>query len=82
MYFTSLVLDALTSNPKVWSKTALFLMYDENDGWFDHVPPPTAPAGTAGRVPDRVAARARRPAIPARSESPGRSASASGSRCS
>jgi len=26
----------------------LFLMYDENDGWFDHVPPPTAPKGTAG----------------------------------
>jgi phospholipase C len=48
MYFTSLVLDALTANPAVWSKTALFLMYDENDGWFDHVPPPTAPAGTAG----------------------------------
>jgi len=23
-------------------------LYDENDGWFDHVPPPTAPAGTAG----------------------------------
>ncbi len=21
-------------------------MYDENDGWFDHVAPPTAPAGT------------------------------------
>ena len=48
MYFTSLVLDALTSNPSVWSKTALFLMYDENDGWFDHVPPPTAPAGAPG----------------------------------
>jgi phospholipase C len=48
MYFTSLVLDALTSNPEVWSKTALFLMYDENDGWFDHVPPPTAPPGTPG----------------------------------
>jgi phospholipase C len=48
MYFTSLVLDALTSNSELWSKTALFLMYDENDGWFDHVPPPTAPAGTAG----------------------------------
>jgi hypothetical protein len=27
-----------------WAKTALFLMYDENDGWFDHVPPPPAPA--------------------------------------
>jgi phospholipase C len=48
MYFTSLVVDALTANPEVWSKTALFLMYDENDGWFDHVPPPTAPPGTPG----------------------------------
>jgi len=47
-YFVSLVLDALTANPDVWSKTALFIMYDENDGWFDHVPPPTAPAGTPG----------------------------------
>ncbi len=45
-FFTSLVLDALVANPKVWSKTALFLMYDENDGWFDHVPPPTPPPGT------------------------------------
>ncbi|HWF53363.1 MAG TPA: alkaline phosphatase family protein [Solirubrobacteraceae bacterium] len=48
MYFTSLVLDALIANPAVWSKTALFLMHDENDGWFDHVPPPTAPPGTPG----------------------------------
>jgi phospholipase C len=47
-FFVSMVLKALTANPAVWSKTALFLMYDENDGWFDHVPPPTAPAGTAG----------------------------------
>ena len=23
-------------------------MYDENDGFFDHVPPPVAPAGTPG----------------------------------
>jgi phospholipase C len=48
MWFTSLVLEALTANPSVWSKTAFFLMYDENDGWFDHVAPPTAPAGTPG----------------------------------
>jgi len=48
MYYSSLVLDALTANPEVWSKTALFIMYDENDGWFDHVPPPTAPPGTLG----------------------------------
>jgi phospholipase C len=48
MWFTSMVLEALVANPEVWSKTAVFLMYDENDGWFDHVSPPTAPAGTAG----------------------------------
>lgn len=48
MYYTSLVLDALTSNRKVWSKTVLVVMWDENDGFFDHVPPPTAPRGTAG----------------------------------
>ena len=47
-WFVSSVLNELTSNPKVWSKTALFIMYDENDGWFDHVPPPTAPKGTRG----------------------------------
>jgi phospholipase C len=47
-YFVSLVLNALLANTAVWAKTALFLMYDENDGWFDHVPPPTAPAGTPG----------------------------------
>jgi phospholipase C len=47
-WFVSMVLDELTSNPKVWEKTALFIMYDENDGWFDHVPPPTAPTGTPG----------------------------------
>ena len=47
-YFTSLVLDALTANPEIWAKTVLFLMYDENDGFFDHVPPPVAPPGTPG----------------------------------
>ncbi len=39
---------ALVSNPAVWSKTVLFIMYDENDGFFDHVAPPTPAAGTAG----------------------------------
>jgi phospholipase C len=48
MWLISSVLDLLTSNPKVWSKTVLFIMYDENDGFFDHVSPPTAPAGTPG----------------------------------
>ncbi|HXY27924.1 MAG TPA: alkaline phosphatase family protein [Acidimicrobiales bacterium] len=47
-WLTSQVLGALMSNPTVWSKTVLFHMYDENDGFFDHVPPPTAPSGTPG----------------------------------
>src|SRR5204863_4315204 len=39
-------LKALLSNPDVWHKTALFVTFDENGGFFDHVPPPAAPAGT------------------------------------
>ena len=42
------LLDILTSNPAVWEKTALIISYDENGGFFDHVPPPTAPPGTPG----------------------------------
>ena len=42
------VLKALTSNPAVWAKTVVFVTFDENGGFFDHVPPPTAPAGTPG----------------------------------
>jgi phospholipase C len=48
MWFTQQILDTLMSNKEVWAKTALFVMYDENDGWFDHVPPPVAPKGTPG----------------------------------
>ena len=47
-FMLSQVLSALTANPKVWAKTALFISYDENGGFFDHVPPPTAPKGTKG----------------------------------
>ncbi len=46
-WFTDQVLRILVSNPDVWSKTVLFHMYDENDGFFDHVAPPVAPPGTA-----------------------------------
>ena len=38
----------LTANPEVWAKTALFITWDENGGFFDHVPPPVPPAGTEG----------------------------------
>ncbi|MET7904504.1 phosphocholine-specific phospholipase C [Streptomyces sp. NPDC005355] len=43
-WYIAQVLDALTSNPEVWSKTALLITYDENDGFFDHIVPPYAPA--------------------------------------
>jgi phospholipase C len=39
-------LDAIASNPGLWRSTLFILCYDENDGLFDHVPPPTAPPGT------------------------------------
>lgn len=44
----SLIITALSANPALWAKTVLFVNYDENGGFFDHVPPPTAPAGTPG----------------------------------
>ena len=44
----SQIVGALTSNSDLWSKTALFITWDENGGFFDHVPPPTPPAGTPG----------------------------------
>ena len=47
-YIIGRVLRALIGNPAVWEKTAFILSYDENGGFFDHVPPPTAPPGTPG----------------------------------
>lgn len=43
-WFAQEILLALTSNPEVWSKTVLLLTYDENDGFFDHVPSPSPPS--------------------------------------
>src|SRR5215472_4418332 len=44
----SLIIIALMANPALWAKTVLFVNYDENGGFFDHVPPVTAPPGTPG----------------------------------
>jgi phospholipase C len=54
-WFVQEILDALTANPEVWSKTVLIVNYDENDGYFDHVPSPSAPSpdgkgGYAGKT--------------------------------
>lgn len=45
-WFVSEVLNILTKNPEVWKKTIFILVYDENDGYFDHVPPFQAPHPT------------------------------------
>lgn len=39
-------IDAIAANRDVWRKTVFILNYDENDGLFDHVVPPTPPIGT------------------------------------
>jgi phospholipase C len=58
-WYISQVLDALTANPDVWSRTVLFINYDENGGFFDHMTPPYPPsspeqglstAGTANEI--------------------------------
>ncbi|NMX59733.1 phosphocholine-specific phospholipase C [Pseudomonas sp. WS 5146] len=46
-WFTQEILKSLTENPEVWSKTVLLVNYDENDGFFDHVPSPSAPSKRA-----------------------------------
>jgi phospholipase C len=42
------LLKMLIGHKKTWEKTALFITWDENGGFFDHVVPPTAPLGTPG----------------------------------
>lgn len=46
--FVASKIEAIAANPKVWRKTAFILNYDENDGLFDHVPPPSPPVDTPG----------------------------------
>jgi phospholipase C len=64
--FLSKVTKALMQSPQ-WSKSALFITYDEHGGLWDHVPPPKAcapdsyvpepPEATAGEKFDRYGIR-------------------------
>jgi len=45
-WYLSEALDILTKNPEIWKKTIFILTYDENDGYFDHVPPFVPPLTT------------------------------------
>ncbi len=48
--YTSSIVNALMQSPQ-WPNSALFFTYDEHGGYYDHVPPPAAPA------PDSIAPR-------------------------
>ncbi|NGM64101.1 phospholipase C, phosphocholine-specific [Sphingobacterium sp. SGR-19] len=53
-WYVSEALDILTANPDVWKKTIFILTYDENDGYFDHVPPfvpPHTARPNSGKTP-------------------------------
>ena len=39
-HYVNTVLQTLFSNPELWKNTALFITYDEHDGFFDHQLPP------------------------------------------
>jgi phospholipase C len=45
-YYLDGVLNALNADPDVFNSTLVIIDYDENDGQFDHVPPPVPAAGT------------------------------------
>src|SRR5262245_12846891 len=47
-WYLSQVVDILADNPDVWSGMALFVTYDEEGGFFDHLVPPTPPQPPAG----------------------------------
>lgn len=47
-YYVGRVLQALSADPDVFNSTLVIINYDENDGQFDHVPPPVPVPGTAG----------------------------------
>jgi len=46
--YTRQILEALWSNPALWARSVFIQNYDENDGQFDHVPPPVPPQDTDG----------------------------------
>ncbi|MFH8473656.1 phosphocholine-specific phospholipase C [Streptomyces sp. NPDC018000] len=51
-HWVNTALQSLFANPEVWRHTVFLVMYDENDGYFDHVVPPFPPAGTPDEFVD------------------------------
>lgn len=56
-WYVSEAIEILTKNPEVWKKTIFILTYDENDGYFDHIPPYVVPkpgATDVGKVSEKI----------------------------
>ncbi|WP_339866342.1 phospholipase C, phosphocholine-specific [uncultured Algoriphagus sp.] len=53
-WYASEVMNILTEDPEVWKKTIFIINYDENDGYFDHIPPfvPPNPQTPNGKMSD------------------------------
>ncbi len=47
-HYVNTVLQALFASPELWRNTALFITYDEHDGFFDHQLPPSPEASVSG----------------------------------
>jgi phospholipase C len=47
--FTERVINAVIGSKDVWDKCAIFVTYDENDGYFDHVAAPLPPLDGYGK---------------------------------
>lgn len=43
-WYVSEIMNILTENPEMWKKTIFIVNYDENDGYFDHIPPFVPPS--------------------------------------
>jgi phospholipase C len=60
-WFVSEILDILTKDPEVWKKTIFIVCYDENDGYYDHIPPFSIPnplKENTGKVSDGIDTKA------------------------
>lgn len=59
-WYISEIFKILTEDPEVWKKTIFILNYDENDGYFDHIPPFVPPHPTqseSGKVSGGIDSR-------------------------
>ncbi len=60
VWYVSEAMKILTENPEVWKKTIFIVNYDENDGYFDHIPPFVVPCYqdlSSGKVSEGIDTR-------------------------